>query len=110
MFDSFFCDTLNGHDCFDFDGDGPYYCGSHYCGSHYGGPHQDLPPIVAEVTVLAFTRKAFLIGYGSVIPEGWYPRSQVTLGADNFGPAVISVPAWLVAEKRRSEVQFETID
>lgn len=102
MFDSFFCDTLNGHDCFDFDGSGPYYGGF--------GPQEVLPPVVAEVTVLAFTRKAFLIGFGASIPSGWYPRSRVTLEADNTGPTVISVPAWLVAEKRRSEVQFETID
>ena len=65
--------------------------------------------IVCAVNVIALTRKGLLIAPGGDAPSGWYPRSYVTLEGGT-GPTVLSIPDWLIAEKCRTEIKFDTAD
>lgn len=93
----------------DFLDDEPYWS--------YDGYHEDEswtpsgPPTysVCAVNVIAVTKKGLLIAPGGDAPSGWYPRGYVTLEGGT-GPTVLRIPDWLIAEKRRTEISFDTVD
>ena len=93
--------------CDQFDDD-PYW-------SYDGYPEDESwpsdPPTrsTCAVNVIALTKKGLLIAPGGDAPSGWYPRSYVTLEGGT-GPTVLSIPDWLIAEKRRTEIKFDTAD
>ena len=93
---------------YDFFDDEPYWAHEGYEDDGWGPPGGSERRNY-EVEVIALTKKGLLIGPGSEAPDGWYPRSYVTLEGGT-GPTVLSIPDWLIAEKCRTEIKFDTTD
>jgi hypothetical protein len=103
MFDSFFCDILNGLDCYD-------YYGEHETGYSSGGFHKTVY-VERAVTIRAETQKAYLvcdvktpkISDGYRLRTGWYPKRFVVIKR-RMKKATIVVLDWLVTAKKRDEI------
>jgi hypothetical protein len=90
----------------DFFDDEPYWSYDGYPDEESWGPPSGSERHNYEVEVIALTKKGLLIAPGGDAPSGWYPRSYVTLEGGT-GPTVLSIPDWLIGEKRRSEIKFD---
>ena len=107
MFDVFFCDTLNGMDCYDFDGYGDGGDGRSY------GPPKPAEIIHRDCRVARETPKAWFIDTvdntkgddGYTVYAGWYPKSRCTFKAGR-----IHIPDWLVRRKTRGETLPDILD